>query len=257
MMRWQVMAALALLCTTSGCQLKQLRTANQDLERENFQLEQRLDELTWQLEDAKAALDTCQRAACAVGTGQSSSSTAAPKAKPRRSSIFSSPSRQDSGPVPNADTEAPRVELPDEERGPSGARRPREFVPRFAGPPIISPPNPDVPEGVVRRAGRGAGQRAERSRRAAARGTALCTRVDARQRARGGRGKGARRRGADRPRLPSRKRFLRRKAFLRPKHLLLRRRWKRRRPMPRRATPATHGHTWRHNRATRAWQRLR
>ncbi|HVU86125.1 MAG TPA: hypothetical protein VHD36_02315 [Pirellulales bacterium] len=161
MIRWQILAAVALVCSTGGCQLKQLRRANEDLERENFQLEQRLDELTWQLEDAKAALQTCQNSLCATGTGSSSSprssSDAGPTSKPRRSSIFSSPSRQDAGPAAvDTETEAPRVELPDEETRP-GARRPpraREPVPRYTGPPIISPPDPQVPDGVLREAPR-------------------------------------------------------------------------------------------------------
>ena len=61
MFRWRMTAALVLLYAASGCQFHHLRTANQDLERENFQLEQRLDEVTWQLEDAKAALQAAQR----------------------------------------------------------------------------------------------------------------------------------------------------------------------------------------------------
>ncbi|HVT30760.1 MAG TPA: hypothetical protein VHE81_22320, partial [Lacipirellulaceae bacterium] len=82
MIRWQILAAVALVCSTGGCQLKQLRRANEDLERENFQLEQRLDELTWQLEDAKAALQTCQNSLCATGTGSSSSPRSSSDAGP-------------------------------------------------------------------------------------------------------------------------------------------------------------------------------
>ena len=99
MTRWQVTAALALLCTTSGCHLKQLRTANEDLERENFQLEQRLDELTWQLEDAKAAALKRDASGRDAAAGQGQSSFRRPRRRRlsrRRSSIFSSPSRQDS-----------------------------------------------------------------------------------------------------------------------------------------------------------------
>jgi hypothetical protein len=156
MIRWQILASLALVCSTGGCHLKQLRQANEDLERENFQLEQRLDELTWQLEDTKAALQTCQNSLCAAekGTNSSrSSSDAGPTGRPRRSPIFSSPSRQDAGPPAiDTETDAPRVELPDEETRPGARRapRPHENVPRYSGPPIISPPDPQTPDGVLR-----------------------------------------------------------------------------------------------------------
>ncbi len=155
MNRWQVLAALALLCASGGCHLKQLRRANEDLERENYQLEQRLDELTWQLEDSKAALQMCQNSLCATGSGGAtlrSTSDAGPTSRPRRSPIFSNPSRQDTSPAPGGDTEAPRVELPEEELRSSGARRrPHEDVPRYTGPPVISPPDPQVPDGMLRR----------------------------------------------------------------------------------------------------------
>ena len=54
---------LFVLAGCMGCQSQYLRTANQDLERENFQLEQRVDQLTWELADAKAALQAYQNGA--------------------------------------------------------------------------------------------------------------------------------------------------------------------------------------------------
>ena len=137
---WQIMAATLVCCSASGCHLKHLRTANEDLERENFQLEQRLDELTWQLEDAKAALSTYQ-------SGSSTPRGPAPLAAPRRRT---QPAAQES-PASEADA-PPRVELPDEEsRSSHRGRLPRERVPPFAGPPLISPPSPQTPEGTLPR----------------------------------------------------------------------------------------------------------
>jgi len=148
MIRWQLMAVFACLGATGGCAHKQLRMANMDLERENFQLEQRLDEVTWQLEDAKSALDLCQRQLCDMKEDRPSS-----PARRRSPSPFGD--RGDRGePATNNDTEpeAPHVELPDEEMRSPSARRKRhsEPVPRYAGPPQISPPDPNVPDGVLR-----------------------------------------------------------------------------------------------------------
>ena len=155
MIRWQILAALALVCSTGGCHLKQLRQANEDLERENFQLEQRLDELTWQLEDTKAALQTCQNTLCATekgGASSRSSSEGGPTSKPRRSSIFSSPSRQNAGPAAvDNETERRGWNCPTRKLA-LGRRPPRahENVPRYSGPPVISPPDPQIPDGVLR-----------------------------------------------------------------------------------------------------------
>lgn len=138
MYRWHITAALGMLCCASGCQFHQLRNANMDLERENFQLEQRLDEVTWQLEDAKSALEACQRAAQA-------NAGAAPTAAPRRGPLR--PAVDESSPASSPDTNAPpRVELPD---GEARKRLRRESVPPFAGPPLISPPSAEVRDGTL------------------------------------------------------------------------------------------------------------
>jgi hypothetical protein len=139
MYRWHITTALVLLYCASGCQFHHLRNANQDLERENFQLEQRLDEVTWQLEDAKAELAACQRA---VQANAGAAPTTAPRRAPSRPAVDeSSPSSPDL----NA---PPRVELPD---GEARKRLRREPVPPFAGPPLISPPSAEVRDGTLGR----------------------------------------------------------------------------------------------------------
>jgi hypothetical protein len=139
MNRWRIVALAAVLCSASGCQLQQLRTANQDLERENFQLEQRLDQLTWDLADTKTALQACQ---CGARENFGPARPAAPRRGRSAPAADQSPSSEGEGP--------PRVELPDEEARSPGIRRRREPVPKFSGPPLISPPNPEVPDGTLR-----------------------------------------------------------------------------------------------------------
>ncbi|MBI2825557.1 MAG: hypothetical protein HYX69_12815 [Planctomycetia bacterium] len=128
-------ASTLFLPAAGGCRLRQLREANQALERENFCLEQRCDELTFQLEDAQAALKAQEGDLGSL----------------RRQPESPLPSRgRDRGrtPILPEGTEVdmpPNVEMPDEDKG---ARLPGESAPAFEGPPIISPPDPKIPEGI-------------------------------------------------------------------------------------------------------------
>jgi hypothetical protein len=138
MNRWRILALAALLYSAGGCQSKYLRTANQDLERENFQLEQRLDQVTWELADTKAALQACQ-------CGARGSYVPASPAPPRRDRTAPA-----AGPSTDIEEQGPpRVELPEGEARSPRLRRRSEPVPKFMGPPVISPPRPDVPDGVL------------------------------------------------------------------------------------------------------------
>ena len=144
MKRLSFSIAAIVICSGGGCQWRQLRTANEDLERENFQLEQRLDELTFQLEDAKVALACRDREYI---PGYESRPTYAPSRGSKTPSERRTPDTR--SPADDVDV-PPSVELPPGETMRERSRLPHEPVPRFSGPPLISPPDPKVPDGTLR-----------------------------------------------------------------------------------------------------------
>lgn len=144
---WKFPVAAVLLAPMAGCVSKtQLREANQALELENFHLEQRLNDICWKLQDAERDLDACR----ATGAGAipiyngGSLTPVAPAGK-------SSPSKRDPRRPADADDvdKPPKIELPDDEPNMPSAGKRKERAPRYSGPPVISPPDPNVPEGIL------------------------------------------------------------------------------------------------------------
>ncbi len=153
MKRWQLSIAVMIACSAAGCVSKhQLRTANSDLERENFQLEQRLDQTMWELDDVKAQLEAC-RCGAAGAAGAAAGPTFAPAAPRRRSTPSRSSTSEPPAGAPSGGPEIdapPKVELPDEETRFPSTRNRRSKVPAFRGPPLISPPESGAPDGQSR-----------------------------------------------------------------------------------------------------------
>lgn len=142
---WKFTIAATLLAPLAGCMTKsQLREANQALELENFHLEQRLNDCCWKLEDAQRELDAARAGAAIPVYSGGPLSPLSPSRSPK-------PAKRD----PNRPAEAgdvdvpPKIELPDDEPNMPSAGNRKERAPRYSGPPLISPPNPNVPEGIL------------------------------------------------------------------------------------------------------------
>ncbi|HEY2838863.1 MAG TPA: hypothetical protein VGJ26_06930, partial [Pirellulales bacterium] len=145
MKHWKFTVAAILLAPSAGCVTKaQLQQANQALELENFHLEQRLNDLCWKLEDAERSL-AASRPAGAIPIYSGGTLT---PVKPGNSSTPAN--RDPRSPAGDVDIDKPpKIELPDDEPNMPSAGRRKERAPRYDGPPIISPPDPNVPEGIL------------------------------------------------------------------------------------------------------------
>jgi len=145
MKRGKFVVAAMLLAPLAGCTTKgQLRDANQALELENFHLEQRLNEICWKLEDAQRDLDACRASGALPAVNGGGLTPLSPSRAP------SLPSRDPRRPAEADDIDKPpKIELPDDEPNMPSAGKRKERAPRFSGPPLISPPDPNVPEGIL------------------------------------------------------------------------------------------------------------
>jgi hypothetical protein len=142
---WKFAVAAILLAPLAGCVSKaDLRNANQALELENYHLERRLNEICWKLEDAQRDLDAC-RTTGAIPVYNGGGLT--PVAPARRSSTPNSDPRRP--PEAGDIDKPPKIELPDDEPNMPSAGTRKERAPRYNGPPVISPPDPNVPEGIL------------------------------------------------------------------------------------------------------------
>ncbi len=150
------LSAAGLLLLSAGCVSKQeLRCANQALERENFHLEECLSQARYEADDLRAELEICRQQRDGTPLSNSAPTPAPSERGPglRATPTPALPPRDAVPPAHQDDVDrAPSIVLPDEERSASGASMPRERAAPFDGPPIISPPNPRVPEGRLPRA---------------------------------------------------------------------------------------------------------